>query len=250
MDFDMLFEEGGTSQTAPSSHSHSHPQTHMALRLLRRLCTTEDEKLRKVLELVRESLLVLNAEELQQRHLVVQTAKKALELAGYTTRVVTSGRKGQLCFRHTYLQLVGQGVNEDEPKPFIVVEPLLREELQIVRPTEQYQRLLDTVPQVFVGTLSRLSALIEFVTARMEESFREQGMCTPPWRQVCTNNRSDVFLCFRFQCFCFMYGTFCGDPHTLYFVLLTHLDCCYHHRSAACWPNGTSPAALASRKRI
>jgi len=109
MDFDMLFEEGGTSQTAPSSHSHSHPQTHMALRLLRRLCTTEDEKLRKVLELVRESLLVLNAEELQQRHLVVQTAKKALELAGYTTRVVTSGRKGQLCFRHTYLQLVGQG---------------------------------------------------------------------------------------------------------------------------------------------
>eukprot|EP00242_Pyramimonas_sp_CCMP2087_P008976 CAMPEP_0198199182 /NCGR_PEP_ID=MMETSP1445-20131203/2511_1 /TAXON_ID=36898 /ORGANISM="Pyramimonas sp., Strain CCMP2087" /LENGTH=297 /DNA_ID=CAMNT_0043868947 /DNA_START=205 /DNA_END=1098 /DNA_ORIENTATION=+ len=184
MDFDMLFEEGGTSQTAPSSHSHSHPQTHMALRLLRRLCTTEDEKLRKVLELVRESLLVLNAEELQQRHLVVQTAKKALELAGYTTRVVTSGRKGQLCFRHTYLQLVGQGVNEDEPKPFIVVEPLLREELQIVRPTEQYQRLLDTVPQVFVGTLSRLSALIEFVTARMEESFREQGMCTPPWRQI------------------------------------------------------------------
>jgi hypothetical protein len=62
-----------------------------------------------VLELVRESLLVLNAEGLQQRDLVVQTAKNSLELAGYTTRVVTSGKKGQLCFRHTYLLLVGQG---------------------------------------------------------------------------------------------------------------------------------------------
>lgn len=184
MDFDMLFEEGGTCHNQPASHSRTHPQTYMALRLLGRLCTTEDEKLRKVLELVRESLLVLNVEELQQRDLVVQTAKNSLELAGYTTRVVTSGKKGQLCFRHTYLQLVGQGINEDEHQPLIVVEPLLREELQIVRPTEQYQRLLDTVPQVFVGTLSRLSALIEFVTARMEESFREQGMCTPPWRQI------------------------------------------------------------------
>ena len=56
--------------------------------------------------------------------------------------------------------------------------------MQIVRSTEQYQRLLETVPSVFVGTPSALTDLVEFMVARMEDSFLEQGMCCPPWRQV------------------------------------------------------------------
>ena len=56
--------------------------------------------------------------------------------------------------------------------------------LQIVRSTEQYQRLLEAVPSVFVGTPSALMDLVEFMAARMEESFQEKGMSCPPWRQV------------------------------------------------------------------
>lgn len=184
LDFNMLFDEGVASSSEELRRSHREPCTYMYLRLLRRLCTSENIRMRKVLEVVREALRPLGDDDLRQREFVRRAVQTALEQAGYRPRVVTSRRtssgNGVLCSQHTYLQLSD---SDDDENPPLIVEPLLRDAFQIVRPTEQYQRLLESVPMAFVGTPFRLSALTEFMAARMEESFREQGMSCPPWRQ-------------------------------------------------------------------
>lgn len=65
----------------------------------------------------------------------------------------------------------------------MVMEPYLRAHFVISRPTERYQRLLDTLPPHFVGAHERLARLVDFMSEQMLASFKERGMPVPPWRQ-------------------------------------------------------------------
>lgn len=65
----------------------------------------------------------------------------------------------------------------------MVMEPHLRAHFVISRPTERYQRLLDTLPPHFVGAHERLARLVDFMSEQMLASFKERGMPVPPWRQ-------------------------------------------------------------------
>ena len=65
----------------------------------------------------------------------------------------------------------------------MVMEPYLRAHFVISRPTERYQRLLDTLPPHFVGSYERLARLVDFMSEQMLASFKERGMPVPPWRQ-------------------------------------------------------------------
>lgn len=65
----------------------------------------------------------------------------------------------------------------------MVMEPYLRAHFVISRPTERYQRLLDTLPPHFVGPHERLARLVDFMSEQMLASFKERGMPVPPWRQ-------------------------------------------------------------------
>lgn len=181
LDFDMLFDEGVASTSSEECRQSDRSCTYMYLRLLRRLCTSEDVHMRKVSEVVSGALGRLGAEDFKQRELVRRAVQTELEKAGYSPRIMTSRKtSGVLCSRHTYFTLSG---SPDSECSTLIVEPLLREAFQIVRPTEQYSRLLDAVPMAFVGTPYRLSAITQFMAARMEESFRERRMSCPPWRK-------------------------------------------------------------------
>ena len=48
LDFNMLFDEGVASSSEELRRSHREPCTYMYLRLLRRLCTSENIRMRKV----------------------------------------------------------------------------------------------------------------------------------------------------------------------------------------------------------
>lgn len=65
----------------------------------------------------------------------------------------------------------------------LLMEPYLRAHFVISRPTERYERLLDTLPPHFVGSHKRLAALVDFMSEQMLASFKERGMPVPPWRQ-------------------------------------------------------------------
>jgi hypothetical protein len=65
-----------------------------------------------------------------------------------------------------------------------IVEPQLRSHFEVGRPSPLYRRLLDDLPDVFVGGASELCAVVEFLCDQMSTSFQECGMSVPPWRSA------------------------------------------------------------------
>lgn len=65
----------------------------------------------------------------------------------------------------------------------LLLEPDIKAHFVISRPTRAYQRLLDALPEHFVGTHRRLVQLVDFLCEQMLVSFRERGMSVPPWRK-------------------------------------------------------------------
>jgi len=188
MDFDLLFEEQENIPIKENQNQRQETVTCMYMRALRRLCACEEPLNRKVLTIARNTILNPEDPYTADRDLTVSEIQRKLVDAGYETRVCSSRGSGQsghprgsLCSRHTYLQLES-GFGEDMHE-LTIIEPYLREEFQIVRPSRQYIKLLDALPFMFVGSPFKLAALIDFMSSRMEESFREVGLCNPPWRQ-------------------------------------------------------------------
>ena len=54
----------------------------------------------------------------------------------------------------------------------LLMEPYLRAHFVISRPTERYERLLDTLPPHFVGSHKRLATLVDFMSEQMLASFK------------------------------------------------------------------------------
>jgi uncharacterized protein (TIGR01615 family) len=65
----------------------------------------------------------------------------------------------------------------------VVIEPNLRSHFVVGRATARYARLVECIPTAFVGTHAQLSEIIDFMSTRMVDSFRERGLDIPPWRR-------------------------------------------------------------------
>mmetsp|Transcript_9891 Transcript_9891/g.32400 ORF Transcript_9891/g.32400 Transcript_9891/m.32400 type:complete len:305 (-) Transcript_9891:157-1071(-) len=64
----------------------------------------------------------------------------------------------------------------------LIVDPGFRAQFAVVRPSPEFAQLLEDVPATFVGTLEHLEAVVKFVAACMQSSFKDHGMALPPWR--------------------------------------------------------------------
>lgn len=178
MDFNILFEDS-TPGISRRIEDGTEACTHMYLRALRRLCTANDQVEKKVRDVVREAV-ESSTSSTDHRDDVFATVSDALALAGFRVhKAVSPGNFQLLCYRHSYLVVTV----EDGPTPTtLLVDPLFREEFEVVRPSLQYQRLLQSMPVSFVGTPQRMVAIIDLMSAQMEASFANVGMCIPPWR--------------------------------------------------------------------
>mmetsp|Transcript_28598 Transcript_28598/g.54009 ORF Transcript_28598/g.54009 Transcript_28598/m.54009 type:complete len:221 (+) Transcript_28598:308-970(+) len=191
MDFGLLFGDEVTTGKEGMHHQREEYRTFLYLRVLRRLCASDEPRQRKLHEHVRAA--VRSGALSDDRHELLDAVCGELCSHGYGAFVSHSrgsGAAGLLSFRHSFIQVSvdnGESVSgkwSAASNSTLVIEPQLREEFQIVRPTPQYQRMLEALPREFVGTSSQLAAIVEFMSERMAESFRHRGMCSPPWRQV------------------------------------------------------------------
>ena len=64
------------------------------------------------------------------------------------------------------------------------MEPRLREQFEIPRPSAAYAACLAALPPVFVGTPQRLTALVAWMSARLRAAFTAADMHVPPWRSA------------------------------------------------------------------
>lgn len=100
---------------------------------------------------------------------------------------VTEGgsSSGTHCFRnlrHEFLLVRGSPGSDYEGLEY-VVDLRFRDQFEIPHPTPTYQEVLAAVPQVFIGPLSRLQAVVKTLTREMAASFEERGLSIPPWRK-------------------------------------------------------------------
>lgn len=66
----------------------------------------------------------------------------------------------------------------------VVVEPHFRENFSIASATSTYRRLLGAAPGEYVGSVSRLAAIVELLSEGVKRAFAEQGLPLPPWRRA------------------------------------------------------------------
>ncbi len=65
-----------------------------------------------------------------------------------------------------------------------IIEPRFKELFQIAPATALYTGLLESVPQQFVGSPTKLALLAELLSAESVTAFKEGGWTLPPWRKI------------------------------------------------------------------
>lgn len=92
----------------------------------------------------------------------------------------TKGRAAEsFVLRGRSIVIKGPG-REDEG---VIIDPLFREAFRIAPATPGYQRLVEALPETFVGDTCALRRLVALVTAQAARSYEMQGLTQPPWRR-------------------------------------------------------------------
>jgi len=97
-------------------------------------------------------------------------------------RLVTALGGGGDCLRTLRWTFVEVDVPQTNTR--LVVEPRFRESFAIAHPTPAFQKILNAIPDIYVGSTRRLSALVEVLCEHVRLSFHAQGLPVPPWRQA------------------------------------------------------------------
>lgn len=71
---------------------------------------------------------------------------------------------------------------EDGESIRLIVDIDLKSQFELARPTKAYKQLIDTIPQIFVGTKGKLIKVISLLCSAAKQSFKEKGLYVPPWR--------------------------------------------------------------------
>ena len=107
---------------------------------------------------------------------------------GYSVelRVARGGGKGGHCvrnLRNAYLLVAGRGGAPWRGGDALVVDCDFREHFIIAKPSPHYESLLGQLPPHFVGPLDRLVDVVHALCEAARESFEENGLALPVWRQ-------------------------------------------------------------------
>lgn len=82
---------------------------------------------------------------------------------------------------HTYLEVVEKSKKGDVIR--VVIELNFRAEFEMARANEEYNRLVNRLPEVFVGKTERLKAVIKIMCAAAKKCMKEKKMHIAPWRK-------------------------------------------------------------------
>lgn len=83
--------------------------------------------------------------------------------------------------RHEFLVCTGR--SDGSLQHHCLIDPQFRDQFAIGQPTEQYNMILDAVPEEFVGSALRLQSLVNALSTEVAMVYEEQGLPLPPWRK-------------------------------------------------------------------
>lgn len=84
--------------------------------------------------------------------------------------------------RHSYVLIDDPSEPGFSGDGAVIVEPRLRQLVEIARPTPEFAALLDALPETFVGGPRQLETLVAAISVALQASFAASGLPLPPWR--------------------------------------------------------------------
>ena len=65
----------------------------------------------------------------------------------------------------------------------VIIELNFRAEFEMARASEEYNKLISRLPEVFVGKVERLRALVKILCAAAKKCMKDKKMHMAPWRK-------------------------------------------------------------------
>ncbi|KAG7033056.1 hypothetical protein SDJN02_07109 [Cucurbita argyrosperma subsp. argyrosperma] len=109
---------------------------------------------------------------------------KLLRLSGYDAAVCTTRWQGAGKVPggdYEYIDVVNYTTGSSER---LIVDIDFRSHFEIARAVESYDRILDSLPVIYVGSLSRLKQFLQIMVEAGKSSLKLNSMPLPPWRSL------------------------------------------------------------------
>ncbi|KAL8171579.1 hypothetical protein V2J09_023383 [Rumex salicifolius] len=110
---------------------------------------------------------------------------KFLRHSGYDAAVCDS--KWQGCSKvpggdHEYIDVLKY--NNDGSSDRLIIDIDFRSHFEIARAVESYDKILNSLPVVYVGSLTKLKSLLQVMSEAVSSSLKQNSMPVPPWRSL------------------------------------------------------------------
>ncbi|XP_047327619.1 uncharacterized protein LOC124931238 [Impatiens glandulifera] len=109
---------------------------------------------------------------------------KLLRLSGYNAAVCVSKWKGNgknvPGGDHEYIDII----KNDDDTERLIVEIDFQSHFEIARAVKSYNRILNSLPVVYVGSFSKLKQLLVLMVEAARSSLNQNSMPLPPWRSL------------------------------------------------------------------
>ncbi|KAL3523817.1 hypothetical protein ACH5RR_016651 [Cinchona calisaya] len=113
------------------------------------------------------------------------TLVKLLRLSGYDAAVCAAKWPGSSKVPggdHEYIDVVNY--NDAGSTERLIIDVDFRSHFEIARAVESYDRILNSLPGVFVGSLTKLKQLLQVMVEAARSSLKQNAMPFPPWRSL------------------------------------------------------------------
>ncbi|KAK6227964.1 hypothetical protein SCA6_000304 [Theobroma cacao] len=109
---------------------------------------------------------------------------KLLRLSGYDAAVCASRWQGSGKVPggdHEYIDVINYNNGSSER---LIIDIDFRSHFEIARAVDSYDRILNSLPVVYVGSLTRLKQLLQLMVDAARSSLKQNSMPFPPWRSL------------------------------------------------------------------
>ncbi|KAJ7946988.1 Protein of unknown function (DUF506) [Quillaja saponaria] len=83
---------------------------------------------------------------------------------------------------HSFLDVI-DNTRSKKGEVRVIIEPNFRAEFEMAKASEEYNRLVRKLPEVFVGKVERLDALVKILCMAAKKCMKEKKMHLGPWRK-------------------------------------------------------------------
>ncbi|GMN50788.1 hypothetical protein TIFTF001_019944 [Ficus carica] len=84
---------------------------------------------------------------------------------------------------HTFLDVLSNSSSKKGAEVRVIIELNFRAEFEMARASEEFNRLVEKLPEVFVGKVERLNSVIKIMCSAAKKCMREKKMHMGPWRK-------------------------------------------------------------------